>query len=116
MIGSTLGHYKVLEKIGSGGMGDVYLGEDATLHRRVALKVLPPGLAGEGERPPAYMPPEQGKRRSLTLRGLRGGLKDVIRHARNLSRSHDLEPVRSEPPRHPQHTVPRFNQTFSPPQ
>jgi serine/threonine protein kinase len=50
MIGSTLGHYKVLDKIGSGGMGDVYVAEDTTLDRKVALKVLPPELADESER------------------------------------------------------------------
>ncbi len=50
MIGRTLAHYKILETIGSGGRGDVYLAEDTKLDRKVALKVLPPELAENEER------------------------------------------------------------------
>ena len=51
MISSqTIGHYRIVEKIASGGMGDVFLAEDTTLERRVALKTLPPALAGDADR------------------------------------------------------------------
>ncbi len=50
MIGKELLHYKLMDCIGKGGMGEVYAAEDSKLHRKVALKVLPQDLAGESER------------------------------------------------------------------
>ncbi len=50
MIGSTLSHYRILELIGKGGMGEVYLAEDLELGRRIALKVLPTDLVSEPDR------------------------------------------------------------------
>ncbi len=50
MIGRVLNHYKILEQIGRGGMGEVFVAEDMSLDRKVALKVLPEELSANEER------------------------------------------------------------------
>jgi eukaryotic-like serine/threonine-protein kinase len=49
MPGTVIGNYQLGSRIGAGGMGVVYEGQDLHLHRRVAIKILPPSVAGEGE-------------------------------------------------------------------
>ena len=50
MVGQTIVHYKLLEKLGAGGMGEIYKAEDTRLHRVVAIKVLSPAVSADPER------------------------------------------------------------------
>src|SRR3989475_2603899 len=50
LVGHTIGHYKLSERIGTGGMGEVYLATDMTAGRKAALKLLPERFTGDAER------------------------------------------------------------------
>ena len=79
MIGQTLSHYEVLEKIGEGGMGVVYKARDTLLNRFVALKTLPASVSADPDR------------RARLLREARAA--SALHHP-NIVAVHDLAPPR----------------------
>src|SRR6266550_4081886 len=50
LVDRTIGHYKISKRIGTGGMGEVYLATDMTAGRKAALKLLPERFTGDAER------------------------------------------------------------------
>ena len=67
---TTLSHYRIVSKIGVGGMGEVYLAQDTKLDRKVALKILPAGVAANQERMRRQSPHSKGEMYATFYYGL----------------------------------------------